>query len=630
MSAPSSTWSLADLQEIIVRHWGYRTLRPLQDQAMQAVLDGRDSLVVLPTGGGKSLCYQAPAVLRGGTTVVISPLISLMKDQVDSLRACGIAAASIDSSLSAGERFAYEMDVRQGEVRLLFMSPERLVQTDFYRVLQQIDVRTFAIDEAHCISHWGHDFRPEYRQLSRLREFFPKAAVHAYTATATEQVRRDIITQLALQDPVVLVGNFDRPNLIYRVLPRHDVLKQALEVIERHEGEAGIIYCLRRRDVDELADALHKKNIKALPYHAGMTGEQRQAAQEAFASEQIDVIVATVAFGMGIDRSNVRFVLHAAMPKSLEHYQQETGRAGRDGLEAECVLLYSGADVVTFKSMLTKSAKEAGNEAHLPNVFKHLDDMDRYCRGAVCRHRALVNYFGQNHKDANCNACDLCLGDTETVPDALIVAQKILSCVARVKQSFGIGHVTAVLRGENNENVRKRGHDQLTTFGLLRGHSKADVRDWVYQLIAQGVLLQVGDEYPVLRLNEASWEVMRGQRQVRLVQLARRKKGEKPEKTKVETISWEGVDRELFEALRRLRRDLARDRQVSAFIVFEDRVLRELARARPSTLERMRLVPGVGDKRLRDFGMQFLALIADHCRTRGLPFDVAPSRSFSR
>lgn len=624
MSAPSSTWSLPDLQEIIVRHWGYRTLRPLQDQAMQAELDGRDSLVVLPTGGGKSLCYQAPAVLRGGTTVVISPLIALMKDQVDSLRACGVAAASIDSSLSAGERFAYEMDVRQGEIRLLFMSPERLVQTDFYRVLQQIDVRAFAIDEAHCISHWGHDFRPEYRQLRRLREFFPRAAVHAYTATATEQVRRDISVQLDLKDPVVLVGNFDRANLIYRVLPRHDVLKQTMEAIARHENESGIIYCLRRRDVNELAASLQAKKIRTLPYHAGMTGDERHAAQEAFASEQVDVIVATVAFGMGIDRSNVRFVLHTAMPKSLEHYQQETGRAGRDGLEAECILLYSGADVVTFKSMLAKSAKEAGNEAHLPSAFKHLDDMDRYCRGALCRHRALVRYFGQDLDGDNCNACDVCLGDTEEVADALIVAQKILSCVARVKQGYGIGYVSAVLRGENTEHVRKYGHDKLTTFGLLKGHSKADVRDWAYQLIGQGVLLQVGDDYPLLRLNDASWEVMRGQRQVRLIQLVRRKKGERPEKTRVETISWEGVDRELFEAFRRLRRDLARDRKVSAFIIFEDKTLRELARMRPSTLERMRLVPGVGEKRLRDFGSLFLTLIADHCRDRGLPFDVPP------
>jgi ATP-dependent DNA helicase RecQ len=627
MSAPSSIWSLADLQEIIVRHWGFQTLRPLQDQAMQAVLDGRDSLVVLPTGGGKSLCYQAPAVLRGGTTVVISPLIALMKDQVDSLRACGIAAASIDSSLSAGERFASEMDVRQGEIRLLFMSPERLVQTDFYRVLQQIDVRTFAIDEAHCISHWGHDFRPEYRQLKRLREFFPHAAVHAYTATATEQVRRDIIVQLDLRDPVLVVGSFDRPNLVYRVLPRHDVLKQTLEVIEQHEGEAGIIYCLRRRDVDELAAALQKKTIKTLPYHAGLTSEERHAAQEAFAAEQVDVIVATVAFGMGIDRSNVRFVLHTAMPKSLEHYQQETGRAGRDGLEAECVLLYSGADVVTFRSMLAKSAKEAGNEDHLPGVFKHLDDMDRYCRGAICRHRALVRYFGQDCDGDNCNACDLCLGDTETVPDALIVAQKILSCVARVKQGFGIGHVSAILRGEDTENVRKYGHERLTTYGLLKGRSKADVRDWIYQLIGQGVLLQEGEEYPLLRLNEASWEVMRGQRQVRLIQLVRRKKGERPERTKVEAISWEGVDRELFESIRRLRRDLARERQVSAFIIFEDKTLRGLARLRPSTLERMRLIPGVGEKRLRDFGSLFLTLITEHCQSRGLSFDVPPTGS---
>ncbi len=624
MSSPN--WSLAELQEIIVRHWGFRTLRPLQDQAMRAVLDERDSLVVLPTGGGKSLCYQAPAVLRGGTTVVVSPLIALMKDQVDSLRACGIAAAQIDSSLSAGERFAYEMDVRQGEVRLLFISPERLVQTDFYRVLQQIDVRTFAIDEAHCISHWGHDFRPEYRQMSRLHELFPQASVHAYTATATEQVRQDIIAQLALKDPVVLVGNFDRPNLTYRILPRHEVTKQTLEVIERHEGDAGIIYCLRRRDVDDLAATLHKKGVKAMPYHAGMTSEQRQATQEAFSREQVDVVVATVAFGMGIDRSNVRFVLHTAMPKSLEHYQQETGRAGRDGLEAECVLLYSGGDTYTFRSMLQKSAQEAGNEAHLPGVFKHLDDMDRYCRGAICRHRALVQYFGQTFEASPCNACDLCLGDTEEVRDAVVVAQKILSCVARVKESFGIGHVAAVLRGENTENVRKRGHEKLTTFGLLKGHGKADVRDWVYQLIGQGVLLQVGDEYPLLRLNEASWEVMRGQRQVRLVQMARRKKGEKPEKSKIETISWEGVDRELFEVLRRLRRQLAGERQVSPFIIFTDNTLRELARLRPSTLDRMRLIPGVGDKRLRDFGAQFLTLIADHCRLHGLSLDVSATR----
>src|SRR5205823_3005568 len=343
---------------------------------------------------GKSLCYQAPAVLRGDTTVVISPLISLMKDQVDSLRACGVPATQIDSSQSPEERSAFEMDIIQGAVRLLFVSPERLVLTDFYRLLRQIQVRTFAIDEAHCISHWGHDFRPEYRQLNRLKELFPEASVHAYTATATERVRQDIIAQLGLKDPEVLVGNFDRPNLTYRVHSRRDLMKQVLEVIDRHSREAGIIYCIRRRDVDELAAALQQHGCKVVPYHAGLTAEQRKAAQDAFAAEQCDIVVATVAFGMGIDRSNVRYVLHTAMPKSLEHYQQETGRAGRDSLEAECVLLHSGQDFLTWKYIIEKSAADPGvDPAFVPGALKHLEDMDRYCRGAVCRHRALVQYF---------------------------------------------------------------------------------------------------------------------------------------------------------------------------------------------------------------------------------------------
>jgi ATP-dependent DNA helicase RecQ len=612
------------LKEVIVRHWGFRAFRPLQEDAMRAVLDGRDSLVVMPTGGGKSLCYQAPAVLRGGTTVVISPLIALMKDQVDGLRACGVAAAQLDSMQSAVERTAYEMDLHQGAIQLLFVSPERLVQTDLYRVLQRIGVKTFAIDEAHCISHWGHDFRKEYRELSALREHFPGASVHAYTATATQKVREDIIAQLALRDPVVIVGNFDRPNLTYRVLPRHELLKQVLDVLDRHRGEAGIIYCLRRKDVDDLAAALQQKKFSAMPYHAGMAPEQRQATQEAFAAEECDVVVATVAFGMGIDRSNVRFVLHTAMPKSLEHYQQETGRAGRDGLEAECVLLYSGADIISFKAMIEKSANENGADlSFLPAAYKHLDDIDRYARGAVCRHRALVQHFGQKYDTPSCNACDLCLGDTEEVPDALVVAQKILSCVARVKQNFGVNHVVGVLRGENTENVRKWRHDQLTTFALLQTHSKADVRDWVYQLIGQGVLAQQGDEYPVLKLNEASWEVMRAERGVRLIQLARRKKGERPEKSKADLASWEGVDKGLFELLRQRRRDLAAQRNVPPYVVFSDTTLRDLARQRPSSLEKMRLIYGIGDAKLKDFGQTFLTLLTDYARQHELPFDEA-------
>jgi ATP-dependent DNA helicase RecQ len=621
---PAGSPSFNDLRAAITHHWGFDTLRPLQEQAMRAALAGRDSVVVLPTGGGKSLCYQAPAVVRQGTTVVVSPLIALMKDQVDALRACGVAAAQLDSSLSDEERFVTEHDLSMGEIRLLFVSPERLVNSELYGKLRRAGVHSFAIDEAHCISHWGHDFRPEYRQLARLREHFPDATVHAYTATATEQVRRDIVAQLDLRDPVVLVGDFDRPNLTYRVTARYDELKQACEVLDRHQGECGIIYCLRRKDVDSLAAALQKKGVNALAYHAGMSAAERSAAQEAFRTERCDVVVATIAFGMGIDRSDVRFVLHTAMPKSLEHYQQETGRAGRDGLEAECVLLYSGADLLTFKAMLEKSAAEPGVDgSFLPGALKHLDDMDRYCRGAVCRHKQLVQYFGQPHAADNCGACDLCLGDTEEVPEADVVAKKILSCVARVRECFGIKHVLGVLRGEDTENIRKRGHDKLTTYGLLQGHGKPELRDWVYQLIGQGVLLQQGDEYPVLKLNAASWEVLRDQRSVRLVQPVRRKKGERPLRSRVAEVSWEGVDAGLFEALRALRRTIAGEKQVPPYVIFSDATLRELARARPSTPEQMRAIYGVGDTKLRDFGPRFLDLITEYGRSHGLALDVA-------
>ena len=413
--------SMPELLALIERTWGYRALRPLQQQAMQAALDGKDSVVVMPTGGGKSLCYQAPAVLLNrcgrGPTVVVSPLIALMKDQVDGLRSYGIAAAQFDSSLSALARRNVLDDLRSGRLDMLFVSPERLVsgaQMDaeapppggpgggdpntLIGLLRQAGVRMFAIDEAHCISSWGHDFRPEYRQLAKLKQWFPDSAVHAFTATATPHVRSDIAEQLQLIRPVTLVGNFDRPNLTYRVLPRQKPMEQIREVLARHEGEAGIIYCMRRRDVEETTDELRRLGIKALGYHAGMNSETRTRIQEAFAREECDVIVATVAFGMGINRSNIRFVLHAGMPKSVEAYQQETGRAGRDGLEAECVLLYSGQDVIMWKSLMEQSVTQAqasgtAIDPHfLPNSMAHLEDMNHFARGAVCRHKWLVEY----------------------------------------------------------------------------------------------------------------------------------------------------------------------------------------------------------------------------------------------
>jgi ATP-dependent DNA helicase RecQ len=610
----------------IKRHWGFTSLRPLQEQAIRAALAGDDSLVVLPTGGGKSLCYQAPAVFRGGLTVVVSPLIALMKDQVDGLTRIGVAAARLDSTISTDEWAATAEAIRRGETRLVFTSPERLINTGTYRMLRDAGAHTIAVDEAHCVSHWGHDFRPEYRQLAQLREYFPRAAVHAYTATATERVRRDITEQLGLRAPHVLVGNFDRPNLTFRVLPRLDVRAQVREVIDRHRGAAGIVYCLRRKDVDEMTAYLKGAKYRVVPYHAGMSADERRKTQEAFAEEEADVVVATVAFGMGIDRSNVRFVIHAAMPKTIEHYQQETGRAGRDGLPSECVLLYSGADFLSLKAIIEKSG-EGANAApeYIAASVKQLDEMARYCRGAVCRHRALVSYFGQQYDAPNCSACDLCLGDTQEVPDATTIAQKILSCVARVRESFGIAHVTDVLRGADTANVRTRKHHELTTYGLLKDVPKPDLRDWMYQLIGQGVLVQTADEYPLLKLNQASWAVMRGELPVRLVRLTRR---DKQDAHAAPAELPPGADAELFEVLRQLRRQEAVRAKVKPYQVFTDVVLAEMARGRPTTEDAMSRISGVGEYRLRSYGKAFLSVIVSHCRRTGLSTDVpAPKQA---
>jgi ATP-dependent DNA helicase RecQ len=620
---PVESDRFAELLTLIDRHWGFRALRPLQEQAMAAVLQRRDSLVVMPTGGGKSLCFQAPALLhQAETTVVISPLIALMKDQVDGLRAAGVPARQIDSTLTDAQRVQTANELRAGRVRLLFVSPERLMMPNFQRFLQQLGVRTFAIDEAHCISHWGHDFRPEYRQLSTLRDLFPQATLHGYTATATEQVRNDIVAQLGLRDPELLVGNFDRPNLCYRVVPRTRLLDQVVETLKKHQGEAGIIYCIRRKDVDALTADLRALGHQAVPYHAGMMPEERKAAQDAFRSEKCDLVVATVAFGMGIDRSNVRFVLHAGMPKSLEHYQQEAGRAGRDGLEAECVLLHSMGDFMTWKSVLEKSAQE--NEVapdFLPNAMAHLNEMSGYCRGATCRHRALVEHFGQAFEPLNCGACDLCLGEVEMEPQSQEIARKVLSCVARVNESFGVGHVVAVLRGEASEKIVRYGHDKLSTHGLLKEHTQAQVRDWAYQLLDLGLLDQSEGDYPVLKLNALSWEVMRNQRQAQLRQTAKRVRSRRAAN---EDAGWEGVDRDLFERLRVWRREAAEARGWPPFAVFSDNTLRELARSRPSTLEGLRNVYGVGDAKLQAFGDDLIALIVPFCRDKGLSTDQAP------
>jgi ATP-dependent DNA helicase RecQ len=597
------------LLDVIARHWGFRALRPLQARAMRAALAGRDSLCVLPTGGGKSLCYQAPAVFAGGLTVVISPLIALMKDQVDRLVQVGVPAARLDSSQTPAERTAAGKLVASGTCRLLFVSPERLALDGFAERLRARGIHSLAIDECHCISQWGHDFRPEYRQLFRLRELFPGVAVHAYTATATPQVRDDIVHQLGLVEPDVIVGDFDRANLTYRVLPRLDRLQQVRQVIDRHPGGAGIVYCLRRKDVEEVAAGLTKQGVRAIGYHAGMDMAARRHAQEQFANGDVDVVAATVAFGMGIDRSDVRFVVHVGMPKSLEHYQQETGRAGRDGEPSECVLLHSGSDVPTLKSMILKSAAEAGagGEAFVPSALRHLEDMDRYARGAVCRHKALARYFGQDYPHPSCTACDLCLGDIQEVPDGTVVAQKILSCVARVNQGFGVGYVVSVLRGENSTLVQQRGHHALSVFGLLQGTPAATLRDWVYQLVGHELLTQTDGEYPILKLTKAAWDVMKGGRPVRLVQVARQERGKRRAEGRTAEVS--PADAGVFDALRACRRTLADREGVPPFLVLPDVTLRALAQTRPQSLDDMRQVSGIGEVKLANYGAAFLDVL---------------------
>jgi ATP-dependent DNA helicase RecQ len=597
--------------EILSRWWGFDRLRPLQAEAIAAALAGRDSLVVMPTGGGKSLCYQLPPLVSESTDVVISPLVALMKDQVDSLEAIGYPAAALHGGVSQEERGRIRDRVAAGEVRLLFTAPERLVNTSLLDLLARVGVRRFAIDEAHCISQWGHDFRPEYRQLALLRERFPSASIHAFTATATPRVRADIATQLGLRDPAVLVGTFDRPNLVYRVVPRTERIPQVLEVLGRHRGAASIVYCISRRETEQLAARLAAEGLLARPYHAGLDAKERHRTQEAFARETIDVVVATVAFGMGIDRSDVRLVLHTSLPKSLEAYQQETGRAGRDGLAAECVLLYSSADVFSWESLVRKSAAESElepdeQEALVASQVEHLHAMRRYAQAARCRHAALSEYFGQPYAAADCGACDVCLGETESLADATVTAQKIISCVARVGERFGVRHVCEVLRGAKTEGIVRHHHDRLSTFGLLAGTDQRAAENLVHQLLDQELLARTGGDRPVVVLNERSWEVLRGTRQVVLLE----PKAGRARATKADADDWEGVDRSLFERLRSWRRRVAEARGKPAWTIFDDKALRAIARERPTSPAALLRCRGIGEKRLADFGPAILDLVA--------------------
>jgi len=619
MSANLSKTQAQRIASVLREFWGFDSLRPLQEQAISAALAHRDSLLVMPTGGGKSLCYQVPPLVDGYVDIVVSPLISLMKDQVDGLKEAGVPARALHSALTASERREIHQRIAAGELRLLFTSPERLLMDGFLDMLKGQKVCRFAIDEAHCISQWGHDFRPEYRQLATLRQHIPGCTLHAFTATATPRVRQDIAEQLQLNDPLVLVGDVDRANLVYRILPKVDAERQTLEVLSRHVDEAAIVYCISRKETESLAKWLTEHKVVAKAYNAGMDAADRHRIQEDFANEKLDVVVATVAFGMGIDRSNVRCVIHTGMPKSIEHYQQETGRAGRDGLEAECVLLYSAGDAIKWERIITQSAGEAADPGQwLRASMDLIHGMSHFASAPLCRHRALSEYFGQTYPKATCEACDVCLDEVDAVPDSTVLAQKIISCVVRAQQRFGVGQIVDILSGAQTENIRRYRHGELSTYGLLKELDKKQITALVYQLVDQKLLAREEGDYPILKLNAASVEILKGQREVKLAKVAA-KAGKRTARGETDL---QGVDAGLAAVLRKWRRDLALARGVPPYVIFPDTTLNALARIRPTNQRSLRLVSGVGERKAGQFGDALCREIAAYCRDRSLQSDV--------
>ncbi|MBD3298004.1 MAG: DNA helicase RecQ [candidate division Zixibacteria bacterium] len=609
MSTQTGTDPIGRLIPVVRKYWGFDTLRPLQAEAMTAVLEGRDSVVVLPTGGGKSLCFQVPAVTFTGVAIVVSPLLSLMKDQTDALQQCGIAAACLSSMQTSREQQEVIRQLDQGQLKLLYLAPERLTTARFTDLLQRLKPSFFAVDEAHCISSWGHEFRPDYRRLSMLRKMFPKTSIHAFTATATRRVRVDIAEHLALRNPEFHIGLFDRPNLTYRVERKRKKWEQICSVIEQHKGESGIIYCISRKNVEDLAASLREVGYKALPYHAGLDDSVRKRNQDAFLRETVDIIVATVAFGMGIDKSNVRYVLHAAAPKSIENYQQEAGRAGRDGLPADCVLLWGPGDFGMWRRIFGDMPPDAA-----PAAMQKLSQMSRYCESMTCRHQALVKYFGQSLDKRNCRACDVCLSAPEPVDDSQIIAQKILSCVVRLDEQHDAEYLEHVLVGSHDGPTLASGHESLSTFGILKEHDRRSVRDWIVQLRSDGYL-QTDDGDSALSVTPAGWLVLRGNDDPELVNPRRAVR----RLTIAHPAAESGAEEQLFEELRKLRKSVADDRNVPAFVIFSDAALLDMARKRPATLEQFLRVNGVGEKKCSEFGPKFIKCIAEWCHAHSVP-----------
>jgi ATP-dependent DNA helicase RecQ len=593
--------------EILHRVFGYESFRGQQSAIVERVIEGGDALVLMPTGGGKSLCYQIPALVRAGTGVVVSPLIALMQDQVDALSAVGVRAAFLNSTQDAEERRRVEAALLAGELDLVYLAPERLKLSSTLELLDRATISLFAIDEAHCVAQWGHDFRPDYLALSVLHERWPSVPRIALTATATDQTRNEIAARLELGDAELYVASFDRPNIQYRIEPRDQPLRQLLQLIRtEHPGDAGIVYCLSRASVEKTADALVAEGISALPYHAGLDAATRARNQSRFLREDGIVMVATIAFGMGIDKPDVRFVAHLDLPKSVEGYYQETGRAGRDGLPSTAWLAYGLQDVVQQRRMIDENE---GDLAHRRKLSAHLDAMLALCETVECRRVQLLGYFGQ--PSTACGNCDTCLSPPEAW-DGTVPAQKLLSTVVRLwrerHQRFGAGHLIDILLGRETERVRTQSHTELTTFGIGKELGEQEWRGVVRQLLAQGLLGVAADGYGTLVITDASASVLDGSRVVML-----RRETVKPTRPAKSKAGSELPDeaRPLFERLREWRAGVAREQGVPAYIVFGDATLRGIALTKPSSLEQLGTISGVGEKKLESYGEGVLGVVSE-------------------
>jgi ATP-dependent DNA helicase RecQ len=605
--------SQLDLRAPLKQYFGFDTFRPLQEAIIRDTLAGRDVFALLPTGGGKSLCFQLPALLRTGVTLVISPLIALMKDQVDALTASGVPATFLNSSVTGADSRERLRGLYQGEYRLLYAAPERIMMPGFLERLREWGLAAIAIDEAHCISEWGHDFRPEYRQIATLRAAFPGVPLIALTATATERVRGDIVRQLQLREPGTYVASFNRPNLLYRILPKSGPMEQTVAYLKERRGESGIIYCGSRKTTEQLAESLTARGHRALPYHAGLDPGTRAKHQELFLRDEARIVCATIAFGMGINKSNVRFVIHYDLPKNIEGYYQETGRAGRDGLPSECLLLFSAGDVVKQ----TRFIDEKANPEEQQIAREQLQQMVQYADSPGCRRAQLLRYFGEIYPEPNCGGCDNCLSPRETF-DGTLAAQKFLSCIYRLREhspfGAGLNHLVDILTGAHNEKIERWGHSRLSTYGIGKEHSRAEWQHIGRELIRLGLCQQqTAERFATLALTPAALALLKSRAPVTLTKPPTTA-GRDPRDPR-QNRGAIACDETLFDTLRTIRKQLADLRDVPAYVVFSDVTLRHLARAYPASAGEFAKIPGVGEKKLQEFAPPFLAAIREHLAT---------------